>query len=435
MRSVCEGFLRSFGHGVDCTANAESALKQIRELPYDLVLADYRLPGMDGLQLLQRVKEERPETEVIIMTAYADVPSAVEALRHHAFDYLAKPFELEDIQSAVQKLERIKGLTLENRLLRRQLKRDYTFDRIVGDSPAVVEARRLIERASQEDFSVLIQGENGTGKELVAKVIHYNSSRAASPFVPVDCASIGPNLLEGELFGRDSGAAGGTTHYRSGLLKMADGGTVFLDDVAEVPVDVQAKLLRCLQEHCIRPVGGVNEVKVNIRVIAATDRDLPELIQRGQFRQDLYYRLNVVPIVLPPLRSRTEDIEPLIGHFIASRQTGNRPLHGISRDALEALTNYRWPGNIRELENLVERALALGMADQIEKEDLPPAVLKTSQSQAARVVAGDADLRPLEEIEKEAILRTLERTGGDKMLAAQILGIDRSTLYRKLKRF
>ncbi|MDA1142797.1 MAG: sigma-54 dependent transcriptional regulator [Planctomycetota bacterium] len=431
MRSVCEGFLRSFGHTVDSVGNGESGLSRIEESFYDLVITDYKLPGMDGLRVLQKVKDKSPNTEVIIMTAYADIESAVQAVRYDAFDYLPKPFELEEMQRAVRKLERIKKLTVENRLLRSQLKEDYGFERIIGDSDALKRVRQIVQRVSQENATVLIEGENGTGKELVAKAIHYNSPRAPKPFVPIDCSSIPPGQFEVELFGQDRGGAG---NYKEGLLKMADGGTVFLDEIGEIPIEMQVKLLRAFQENSVRPVGSVNAVKLDVRVIAASNTPLEENIRAGQFRQEFYYLLNIVNITLPALRERREDTQPLVAHFLKTKGTGNRRLHGISQDALESISSYSWPGNVRELENLVERALALGMSDRIEKEDLPPSILRASRIGVSSTNDSSDDLKPLEEIEREAIFRTLDRTGGDKMLAAQILGIDRSTLYRKLKR-
>ena len=435
MRAVCEGFIRSFGHNVDCVDAAESALSHMKESSYDLVVADYKLPGMDGIQLLQRVKEDAPDTEVIIMTAFADMTSAVQAVRLHAFDYLPKPFELEDMQKAVRKLERIKSLTIENDLLRKQLKKDYGIDRIIGETEGIQQVKKIIERVSHENYTVLIEGESGTGKELVAKAIHYNSPRASKAFVPVDCTSISTTLFESELFGHERGAFTGATQPNIGLFRMADGGTIFLDEIAEVPLDIQVKLLRSLQERWIRPVGSVNEVKVDVRVIAASNRNLQDAAEKGEFRKDLFYRLNVVNIGLPPLRDRKDDLRLLIDHFIKFHGTGSRRLKGISRDAISAVMDYTWPGNVRELENLVERALALGLTDRIEKEDLPPAVLKANEDPAAHLLATDQNIQPLEEVERAAIMMTLEKTGGDKMLAAQVLGIDRSTLYRKLKRF
>jgi len=435
MRSVCEGFLRSFGHSVDCVSNAEAAVRQLGQLTYDLVVADYKLPGMDGLQLLQQIKERTPETEVIIMTAYADIESAAKAVRLDAFDYLPKPFELEEMQRAVSKLERIKSLTMENIQLRRQLKQEYGIDRIIGESEAMAKVREIVGRVSLETATVLIEGENGTGKELVGKAIHYNGPRASGPFVPVDCAAIPPDQFAAELFGHAREPRTGVNRHKAGLLKLAEGGTVFLDEVADVPAEMQVKLLRSLQERSIRPVGSVDEFRVDVRVIAATTRSLEDCVQAQQFSQELYYQLNVVNISVPPLRERVEDIRPLIAHFLKARSTGSRRIEGISEDALEAVMSYRWPGNVRELENLVERAVALGLSDRIEKEDLTTAVLRASSAPDAALIASEDKLKPLEEIEREAILRTLERTGGDKMLASQILGIDRSTLYRKLKRF
>ena len=431
MRSVCEGFLRSFGHTVESAGNGESGIAQVEESFFDLVVADYKLPGMDGLQVLQQVKDKSPNTEVIIMTAYADIESAVQAVRYDAFDYLPKPFELEEMQRAVRKLERIKKLTVENQLLRSQLKEDYSFERIVGDSDALKRVRQIVQRVSQDNATVLIEGENGTGKELVAKAIHYNSARASKPFVPIDCASIPPGQFEVELFGQERGGG----NYKEGLLKIADGGTVFLDEIGELPIEMQVKLLRAFQENSVRPVGSVHELKLDVRVIAASNTPLEECIQNGQFRQEFYYLLNVVNIALPALRERREDTQSLVAHFLKTKSTGNRRLEGISEDALESIDSYSWPGNVRELENLVERALALGMSDRIEKEDLPPSIFRASRPSDASTSETSEDLKQLEEIEKEAILKTLDRTGGDKMLAAHILGIDRSTLYRKLKRF
>jgi DNA-binding NtrC family response regulator len=339
------------------------------------------------------------------------------------------------MQQAVRKLERIKGLTVENIRLRRQLKKEYGVDRIIGQTEAMARARDLVVRVCRENATVLIEGENGTGKELVAKAIHYNGPRAAEPFVPIDCASIAPESFQAELFGQARETLAGPNQYKLGLLKLAEGGTVYLDEVADIPMEMQVKLLRCLQERSIRPVGSVTEIKVDVRIIAATSRPLEECVRKQEFSRDLFYQLNVVNISLPPLRERREDVQLLLDHFLQARSTGSRRVTEVSQDAMDAILKYHWPGNVRELENMVDRVLALGLSEQIEKEDLPPTLLKAAESPQAALIATDDDLKPLEDVEKEAILRTLARTGGDKMLASQILGIDRSTLYRKLKRF
>jgi two-component system, NtrC family, response regulator len=434
MRAILAGLLESEGYRVAAASSAEEALEKFTAGDVAVTLTDIRMGGMDGLALLDRVKDVDPEALVIVMTAYSSVDSAVAALRKGAYDYVTKPFVNEDLLHSVRNALRQRELFRENRALRRELDRRYSFSEIVGTSEALQSVFRLVEKVAGTNTNILVEGESGTGKELIARAIHHHSPRSARPFVAVNCGALPESLLESELFGHTKGAFTGATSARPGLLRAAEGGTVFLDEIGEITPATQVRLLRAVQEHEVLPVGSAAPVHFDARIICATNRDLEKEVAAGRFREDLFYRLNVIAIHLPPLRERREDIPLLTRHFVTrtAREQGQQE-KPIGRDAMAALINYAWPGNVRELQNAVERAFTLSGAE-IDLESLPPRV---RQSAAKEEAVRDPDgLRPtLAEIERRYIFETLASVNQDKARAANILGIDLSTLYRKLKRY
>jgi Response regulator containing CheY-like receiver, AAA-type ATPase, and DNA-binding domains len=435
MRAILRELLEAEGYRVFSADSAETALEIFSREDVTLILTDIKMRGMDGLELLDRVKTIDEDALVIIMTAYSSVDSAIAALRKGAYDYITKPFVNEDLLQTVKNAVRQRELFRENRVLRRELDRHYSFSEIIGTSESLQNVFRLIEKVSATNVNILIQGESGTGKELVARAIHHHSPRASQPFIAVNCGALPETLLESELFGHTKGAFTDAKTDKKGLFRSADGGTLFLDEIGEIPLPLQVKLLRALQEHEVTPVGSSTPVKFDARIIAATNRNLEEEVAAGKFREDLFYRLNVIEIYLPPLRERREDIPLLAKHFaqkIAREQ--NAPEKSISREAMSALAAYNWQGNIRELQNAVERAFILSSGDEIEAENLPPKILAASRN--AFEMRDAAGFRPtLEEIERRYILEVLKSVNDDKTEAANILGIDLSTLYRKLKRY
>ncbi|HEX8926822.1 MAG TPA: sigma-54 dependent transcriptional regulator, partial [Terriglobales bacterium] len=400
------------------------------------VLLDLRLPGLNGLEVLREVKRRRPETIVIVMTGFASVQSAVQAMKHGAYDYVTKPFNLEELRIILDRVLGHLQLTNENRILREQVKSKEGFGSIIGRSPEMEKLYRIISKAAHSTHPVLILGESGTGKELVARSIHYSGPFRDKPFIAVDCGSLVPSLIESELFGYVKGAFTGANKSKDGLLTVADGGTIFLDEIGELPVDLQAKLLRALQEKEIRPVGGTKPVPVDVRVLAATNRDLETAVQQGTFRRDLYFRLNVLSLRIPSLRQRKQDIPLLVGHFLErlARSTGVQ--RNISDDALKLMLNYDWPGNVRELENCIERACALSSGTTIHTGDLPTPIQNwKEQAQITQSSSIARGIMPISEIEKQAILAAIDQLHGDKLEAARLLGIGKTTLYRKLKEY
>ncbi|MCA1591797.1 MAG: sigma-54 dependent transcriptional regulator [Acidobacteria bacterium] len=398
-----------------------------------VTLTDIRMAGMDGLALLDRIKDVDAEAVVIVMTAYSSVDTAVASLRKGAYDYVTKPFVNEDLLQSVKNALRQRELFRENRALRRELDRRYSFSEIIGTSEVLQQVFRLVEKVAATNTNILIQGESGTGKELVARAIHHNSPRADRPFVTVNCGALPETLLESELFGHTKGAFTGAVANKSGLFRAAEGGTVFLDEVGEVTPAMQVRLLRAVQEHEVTPVGSSAAVRFDARILCATNRDLEKEVAEGRFREDLFYRLNVIEIHLPPLRERREDIPLLVRHFIThtAREQG-RVEKPIEPTAMSALINYAWHGNVRELQNAVERAFTLSGA-AVDLDSLPPRVRDAASHETVRDPDG---LRPtLSEIERRYILETLASVNQDKARAANILGIDLSTLYRKLKRY
>ncbi len=434
MRAIIVRLLAEAGYRVASTASAEEALERFAADDVAVTLTDIRMTGMDGLALLDRIKDIDPEALVIVMTAYSSVDSAVAALRKGAYDYITKPFVNEDLLQSVKNALRQRELFSENRALRRELDRRYSFSEIIGTSEALQGVFRLVEKVAATNTNILIQGESGTGKELIARAIHHHSPRADRPFVAINCGALPETLLESELFGHVKGAFTGAVGSKPGLLRAAEGGTVLLDEIGEITPAVQVRLLRAVQEHEVTPVGASAPVAFDARIICATNRDLEKEVAAGRFREDLFYRLNVIELHLPPLRERREDIPLLVRHFSTrtAREQGQTE-KPIAPDALAALINYQWPGNVRELQNAVERAFTLS-GDRLDLDSLPPRVRDAASG--ALPVRDPDGLRPtLAEIERRYIIETLAAVEQDKVRAANILGIDLSTLYRKLKRY
>jgi len=432
MRGLLFDVLESDGYRVGTAESGEKALQALAEEQYDLVLTDLRMKGMLGTALLSEIKHRYPDTGVILMTAFGTVESAIEAMKGGAMDYLIKPVKTDDVLRTAGRAAREVQLRREVTHLRREVYKEYSFHQILGKSRPMQEVFELIRRVADSPSNLLITGESGTGKELVAKAIHYNSDRRDRPFVAVNSAAIPEQLLESELFGHMRGAFTDAKADRPGLFEEAQKGTLFLDEISELPLMLQAKLLRAIQEREIRRVGSTKSIPVDVRIIAATNLNLADEVKAKHFREDLYYRLNVIEIRLPPLRDRRDDIPLLVETFLHKCAKANRkPLQGISESSLALLIDYSWPGNVRELENIIERAVTLARGEKIMPEDLPATV---QGSRGDRRVLDDAAERtlPLQEVEWEYIKKILEKTGGNKYQAAQALGIDRKTLYRKL---
>jgi two-component system response regulator HydG len=430
-RKLCAEVAESCGMKTIAAGTVEDALRRLETHAVDIVVTDLILPPSSGLDLLKQVHEMYPQIAVVVLTQYGTIDSAVAATRMGAVDYVTKPFHIEDLRSRLERVARDLDLDRENRLLREQLRSKPGFGSMIGVSAKMQRVYKMIEKVSQHEYPVLILGESGTGKELVAKSIHYSGPRAERPFAPVDCSSLVPTLIESELFGYVKGAFTGAMQSKQGLLEAAQGGTLFLDEIGDMPVDLQAKLLRALQEREVKPVGSTERRHINIRIIAATNRDLESAIRTGAFRQDLYFRLNVVQIKLPSLRERKSDIQLLVTSFLEKFSDPHGSPRTISDDAMRRLIAYDWPGNVRELENAIERAVAMGSGPIVHVGDLPSNLHYPSSERAP-----DKDeLLPMEELERRAILRTLRETGGDKLAAARMLGIGKTTLYRKLKQY
>ena len=429
-RDLCVEILQTAGFRTEVAESATRASAILQSGLIDIVLTDVRMPGMSGMELLKIIKNKYPETDVVIMTGFGSIPAAVEAIKLGAYDYIAKPFKVDDLQHVFQRLVEKRELTAENRLLREQLKTHRGFASLVGTSPKMQKVYGLILKAALKRHPVLILGESGTGKELVARAIHAHSPWRDKPFVPVDCGALAPTLIESELFGHVRGAFTGATQNRQGLLASARGGTVFLDEIAELPVELQAKLLRALQEREIKPIGANERTRLEARIIAATNQDIEAAIKRGSVRKDLYFRLNVVSIKMPPLRERKSDIPVLIHYFIERHDGGENRISDISYEAMTRLMSYNWPGNVRELENCIQRALVLGAGSVIQVKDLPSNVLYPVGAPTE-----GPEISPLQELERRAIVQALEVTGGDRLRAAKLLGIGKTTIYRKLKEY
>jgi two-component system response regulator HydG len=430
-RDLCRDVARDAGLKVYVAPTTEDAIDILDQYPVDIVVTDLKVPQIGGLELLKRIRANNPETAVVVLTQYGTIATAVEATRLGAADYVTKPFHVDELRAKLDRLTHTIEMGQENRLLREELRSRPGFGGLVGVSPRMERVYKLIQKVAMHTYPVLILGESGTGKELVARSIHFSGPRKNKPFAPVDCSSLTPTLIESELFGHVRGAFTGAQHSKQGLLEAAGDGTLFLDEIGELPIDLQSKLLRALQEHEIKPVGSNERVGIRARVIAATNRDLESAIRTGAFRQDLYFRLNVVQIKLPPLRERKADIPLLVNSFLDKFSDPTRPIHTISEDAMRRIMTYDWPGNIRELENAVERAVALGSGPILHVGDLPSNLQYVSSEKSVDV----DELMPLETLERRAIFRALQETAGDKLAAARLLGIGKTTLYRKLKQY
>lgn len=450
-RDLLQIFLKDKGFETIVAKDGRSGIDKIKSERFDVILTDLVMPVTDGIGVLKEVSELKINTPVILITAFADVKSAVEAMKVGAFDYIAKPFNLDEILIVINRALNISKLKIENVMLKKQLRQKYDFKGLVGNSLVMEQVYGLIEKIADTDSTVLITGESGTGKELIAKILHYNSSRSQGPFVPLNCAAIPRELLESELFGHEKGAFTGAVNMRKGRFELAHNGTLFLDEVGELDPTLQVKLLRILQEREFERVGGIKTIRVDVRVLAATNKDLEKAVAEGKFREDLFYRLNVVPLHLPPLRKRVEDIPLLVEHFVDmfSKKRKREPIR-FSHSAMKCLQQYKWPGNVRELENLIERLMILNNSSTVKITDLPEKFCHVagkehmaSEGSHAEAFSYDKLRLPnagiklnetIEEIERRLIHEALERTGGVRSSAARLLGLNRTTLIEKLKK-
>ena len=420
--------------------NGLQALVILEQQDIDLVISDWRMPGMDGPQLLAEVKQRYPQLPVIVMTAYSTVKNAVQSMRNGAYDYIAKPFDIDELDITVNKALQFRDILRDNARMRAELDEHQHVDSLIGDSPSFRRVLQAIDSVRDSSATILLTGESGTGKEMVARAIHKHGNRADKPFVAVNCAAIPEGLLESEMFGHRKGAFTGAVADRVGRFLQADKGTLFLDEVGDMPLALQAKILRALQERVIEPVGDPRERKVDVRVIAATNKNLLEAVANKEFREDLYYRLNVFPIPLPALRERVEDIAPLARHFAHSLgATAGKRITGFSPDALQAMAEYNWPGNIRELQNCVERATIVATSQTIEDSDLPPYLFTPQPNQHDAVPQSGPSVPPdleaaLAEVEKAYILAALQQANGVQAAAAQLIGISERSFWYRLKK-
>src|SRR5574341_62285 len=426
---ILSDLLQKDGHEVTVSASGGAAVSVGREARFDVVLADIRLPDMDGLAVLRAFQEASPESAVILMTAFGTVETAIQAIKAGAYDYVPKPFKLDEVRIAVERALERKRLLHENRRYRQELRGKYRLENVVGASGPMLEIFKTAARVAPTKSTVLIQGESGTGKELIARTIHHNSDQAQGPFVTVDCGALPETLLESELFGHERGAFTGATALKRGLFEVGRGGTCFLDEIGDVSPAVQARLLRVLQEHEIKRVGGTESIKVDVRVLAATNKNLEALVKGHRFREDLFYRLSVVTMKLPPLRERVSDI-PLLAEFFlrkCAREAG-KAVERIAPETLALLAAYPWPGNVRELEHAIERAVILTQNPTLLPQDLPPDL------QALKGTRPAAEVLPLREMERRHLLFALERAGGNRKRSGEWLGVTRRTLYRMAAR-
>ncbi|HZQ91223.1 MAG TPA: sigma-54 dependent transcriptional regulator [Terriglobales bacterium] len=434
LREAARELAPSVGFSVQSSARSDDVLRLLEAQRVDALIVESTASDGTLLDLLREIKTRRPDCEVVVISESASVSLAVQAVKLGAYDFLPKPFDLQDLNALLQRLAAHVRMTQESRLLRDSMRTRQGFGSIVGRSPEMEKLYRIISKAAFSTHPVLVLGESGTGKELVARSIHYSGPNQDKPFIPVDCGSLVPTLIESELFGYVRGAFTGAVRSKEGLLSIANGGTVFLDEVGELPVDLQAKLLRALQEKEIRPVGSTHSVKIDVRVLAATNRDLETAVEKGAFRKDLFYRLNVLTLRIPPLRERRGDIPMLAEYFLERITNAGGGPRTISSEAMELLMAYDWPGNVRELENCIERACAMSSGPGLHVGDLPTSI-QNSRLGVAPVATDASGIVPLLELERRAIVSALERLNGDKLLAARLLGIGKTTLYRKLKEY
>jgi DNA-binding NtrC family response regulator len=426
MRVTLEDSLRAAGYEVSSHASGDKALQAFREDDFQIVVTDVRLPDMDGLDILKKIRSSS-DAQVIVMTAFGTIKDAVEAMKMGAFDYITKPFSLDEFLLLVERALEVRRLREENVRLRRDLGRCYNFSSIIGESDEMKAVFSLVDRVSGSDSTVLVLGESGTGKELIATTIHYHGKRKDKPLIKVNCAAIPDGLIESELFGHERGAFTGAVRRKPGRFELADGGTLFLDEIGDLPLSTQAKILRVIQERNFERVGGTETLNVDVRLLAATNKDLETEVRKGNFREDLYYRLNVIPVTVPPLRERRDDIPSLVTYFLEKYNARMSRSVAFTKEAMSELIRYDFPGNVRELENIVERCVTLSVSGMITKEDLPQALFRKTEDERGPRLSDVAA-----EAEKEHILRTLKTTGGNKTKAAEMLGISRKNLWEKM---
>ena len=438
IREFLEIMLRKEGYEVTCAEDGKQALDVVKKRSFDLVISDMQMPNMTGMDLLREVKAQYPDMLFMMITAFGTTETAVEAMKFGAYDYILKPFKIDEVRINIANALRSQNLEVENRTLKKELNKEYSFQSLVGNSDSMHRIYDLVKRVSQTPTNVLVTGESGTGKEVVAKAIHYNGPLKDKPFVTINCGAIPESLMESEMFGHKKGSFTGAIADKAGLFEVADGGSLFLDEVGELPLTIQVKLLRAIQERVIRRVGGTEDAKIEVRIIAATNRELEEMVKQGTFRQDLYYRLNVINIKTPPLRERADDIPLLANHFLKKyNERLNKSIQGISDEAMEMLKKYDYPGNVRELENIIERTVALEGGATILPESLPPFVntpsgRKMASAHEIEVTDDGLDLdKVMGQIEKELLVKAIHAAGGIKKKAAKLLNITfRSMRYR-----
>jgi DNA-binding NtrC family response regulator len=429
-REALSDEMRRSGFEITAVPRAESALQEIGNHTFDVAIIDLNLPGLTGEELIREFREHSPSTELIVLTGHATVENAVRTLKDGIFDFLRKPCNLDELETTTRRAFEKRSLLRQNRFLQRELARSDRFREFVGKSPALRSVLEIIAKVSQTDSAVLIQGESGVGKELAARAVHRNSPRSRQPFIVVDCTSLQESLLQSELFGHERGAFTGAIARKHGLFEVADGGTLFLDEIGEISVSLQSRILRVLDNGAFRRVGGVRDVRVDVRVICATNRDLYQMVQEQRFRQDLYYRINVVSFTLPPLRERRTDIPLLARYFVEHSPVAGKKEVGVSPEVMSVLQAYSWPGNVRELHNVIERALILADGDQVTVDDLPGNL----RHEGGVGIQELMNRRPaLADLERTYITRLLEEFGGHRARVADVLGISDRTLYRKLK--
>lgn len=438
IREFLDIMLRKEGYEVTCAEDGQQAIDLLKKRSFDMVISDLQMPNVTGIELLQHVKDVHPDVIFLMITAFGTTESAVSAMKMGAYDYITKPFKIDEVRINIANALRSQNLEVENRTLKRELGREYSFQNFIGNSDAMHRVFEIIKRVSQTPTNVLVTGDSGTGKEMVAKAIHYNGPLKDKPFVTVNCGAIPESLMESEMFGHKKGSFTGAIADKAGLFEVASGGTLFLDEVGELPTTIQVKLLRSIQERVIRRVGGVDDIHVDVRLIAATNRDLEEMVEEGGFRQDLYYRLNVINIKTPSLKDRTDDIPLLANHFLQKyNERLNKSISLINTEAMDILKKYDYPGNVRELENIIERTVALEGGAEILPESLPPFVStpsgrKMASSHEIEVTEDGIDLdRVMGQIEKELLIKAIHTAGGVKKKGAKLLGITfRSMRYR-----
>jgi len=435
LRRVTQVQLQQAGFQVEAASSAKQALELLERRSIDLVLTDLKMPGMSGLELLQEVQTRQPETFVVLMTAFGTIETAVEAVKAGAYDYITKPVNQEELLFLLDRAIGHRALRQEVQHLRLSLDDKFGFEAIIGRSPALLSVLDLATRAARSDATVLIRGETGTGKELLAKAIHFNSTRRARPFVAINCGAIPRDLLESELFGHVKGSFTGAVAHKQGRVELADGGTLFLDEIGDLPSDLQVKILRLIQSGGIEKIGSVEPISVNVRIVAATHRDLEAMIEKGDFREDLYYRLAVIPLELPPLRDRREDIADLLRYFfVESRGKHGRDDLRLPETLERYFSAYRWPGNVRELENVVERVVVLAQGNQVEYEDLPSALRSLPMTTTSMMPELPLDGVSLEDLEKDLIVKALIKADWNQTRAAQYLSLSRKTLIYRMEK-